>query len=280
MSLGGWACISVRGWNCSYSGNIPRLLTGYCSLQIVYIGGVVKKVKCSLYWIRSAGMSYGAGPGFQFAAGSTGPDTGTLGPDSAALVLPRPFYLVPADNSSRLPTSLGLYGAAPGFTFLPYAGGDISRPPLHLPGLSKLRDSSDVESSRDSTGHQLHVSECQRLGVMIARQLPHHSGRKGAALRLSIGLSVCLSISPPSSALHSACLLGQLGMVERRMTDTPTNNRMLAVKDAQLGIIADVHCVTWLQCSGACASSRPDVGLRGAAGASALSHRLTPPAPV
>ncbi|GLC73025.1 hypothetical protein PLESTF_001323600 [Pleodorina starrii] len=104
----------------------------------------------------AAGLSYGAAPpqpNFTTTAGLGGGQQ-VLGPDGAPLTMPRPFYLVPADNTQR-PASLNIYGAASGLALPPFARGEGSRPPLNLPGLSKLRDSSDVESSTDSMGRNL-----------------------------------------------------------------------------------------------------------------------------
>ncbi|GIL44800.1 hypothetical protein Vafri_2281 [Volvox africanus] len=104
----------------------------------------------------AAGLSYGAGPSLPTNIQTTGLGAGqpVLAQDGAALSMTRPFYLVPADGS-QLPSTVSLYGPASGLAFPPYARGEGSRPPLNIPGLSKLRDSSDIDSSTDSMGRHL-----------------------------------------------------------------------------------------------------------------------------
>ncbi|GIM00833.1 hypothetical protein Vretimale_5742 [Volvox reticuliferus] len=106
----------------------------------------------------ASGLSYGAGMPLPTIIPTTGLGARqpVLEQGGAALSMPRPFYLVPADGS-QLPPTTGLYGPASGLAFPPYTRGEGSRPPFNIPGLSKLRDSSDVDSSTDSMDRHLQV---------------------------------------------------------------------------------------------------------------------------
>ncbi|EFJ49289.1 hypothetical protein VOLCADRAFT_104388 [Volvox carteri f. nagariensis] len=103
-----------------------------------------------------AGLPNGTVPPLPRAYGTISVEGGQpiLAPDGSPLAMPRPFYLVPADNS-QLSSVLALHGGASEFTFPLLARGEGSRPLLNIPGLSKLRDSSDVESSTDSMERRL-----------------------------------------------------------------------------------------------------------------------------
>ncbi|GFR48555.1 hypothetical protein Agub_g10454 [Astrephomene gubernaculifera] len=105
----------------------------------------------------AAGLSYGAGlplPPAPLGHAPAPPPLPLHGPDGAPLPMPRPYYLVPADGTQP-PSSTALYGANPALMLPPFGRSEGSRPPLHLPGLAKLRDSSDVESSTESVRRHL-----------------------------------------------------------------------------------------------------------------------------
>lgn len=109
---------------------------------------------------HATGLPYGAGPAIpQISALQP-----VVGPDGQPLAMPRAFYMAPGDLAQQL-SSLGLYGNNPGVVLQTYGQSEAKRPPFNLPGLSKMRDSSEVESSTDSMHQHLRVGAWARGGV-------------------------------------------------------------------------------------------------------------------